>query len=695
MRLKRVEAKNFLSFRELAYDFVDHPVLIQGQNLSDEGQESNGACKSGLFNVVELCLFNDVSRDQLSSDLIHIGEDLLEASLEIECPLRKQTIKIERRIHATKGGSSQLSVNGVIRHAFEDRMTTEINSFVIEWIGLSRKDMQNYFLINGESSKPFFKSSNTENIELISRFSNVNLIDGVEKEVLADVSSMEKELSRLTDNRISLLSKVRTLKEQVDRELNRDFEREMLETKDSLLTQIQSLENEIEDATAEIERANRAISDSEALKKIDEDKLMSISQRLDEAEARMAEVSKSLDEIVDPDFSDNYIILDNKIASINQKRTKIKEDKAKKKRDLDEILDMLKEVEQNLRGTVKCPKCSHEFNPGDPDISIVEERQAKKDIENVIEKLERQMRDFDDRMEDLILDECSVDSERKELKDAEKEIYEQKKEVKTKINSLLDEIRVIKQERSRAHDSISSRESEILFMKTKIKNHKENIKNNDVKITSINNDILHLEKSSVDQKRIDSLWAEMRAIGKNIRDLNHSITRKKRQIFETRQWEVRFKRFRIELSNKFLKVIQGYCNKFLQDMGSDIQMRIEGYKEKADGSLTDKITPYIIREGKVRRYGSFSKGERGRINLATMLAIAEIINKTHRYGGLDNLMADESLEGVDPAGLGLVMKSVDRLKKPLMLTTHVTDRNISSSVLLVRKQEGISTLITQ
>ena len=48
MRLEKLILKNFLTYQSLEYDFVNKPLLIQGKNLTDEGQESNGSGKSGI-----------------------------------------------------------------------------------------------------------------------------------------------------------------------------------------------------------------------------------------------------------------------------------------------------------------------------------------------------------------------------------------------------------------------------------------------------------------------------------------------------------------------------------------------------------------------------------------------------------------------------------------------------------------------
>lgn len=43
MKLKRILAKNFLTYEELDYTFVNRPLMIQGLNLTDDKQKSNGS----------------------------------------------------------------------------------------------------------------------------------------------------------------------------------------------------------------------------------------------------------------------------------------------------------------------------------------------------------------------------------------------------------------------------------------------------------------------------------------------------------------------------------------------------------------------------------------------------------------------------------------------------------------------------
>ena len=56
MRFDKIILKDFLSFDYLEYEFEDKPLSVQGLNLTDDNQKTNGAGKSGLQTAIEFCI---------------------------------------------------------------------------------------------------------------------------------------------------------------------------------------------------------------------------------------------------------------------------------------------------------------------------------------------------------------------------------------------------------------------------------------------------------------------------------------------------------------------------------------------------------------------------------------------------------------------------------------------------------------
>lgn len=73
MKIKKLKAKNFWSYREIDFDFDKGLCLVDGYNHDEQG--SNGAGKSALFNAVCYGLFGDLPKKIKSDDVINRYSD--------------------------------------------------------------------------------------------------------------------------------------------------------------------------------------------------------------------------------------------------------------------------------------------------------------------------------------------------------------------------------------------------------------------------------------------------------------------------------------------------------------------------------------------------------------------------------------------------------------------------------------------
>lgn len=89
--------------------------------------------------------------------------------MDIECPIRKETLSIERILPLKGSSKLNVSLNG---KPVELATVKDGNNYILSWIAISPEDLKSYFLICKEYYKSFFKSSNTDKLALISRFIN-------------------------------------------------------------------------------------------------------------------------------------------------------------------------------------------------------------------------------------------------------------------------------------------------------------------------------------------------------------------------------------------------------------------------------------------------------------------------------------------------------------------------------------------
>ena len=690
MNLLNLKLINFLSFRELDYSFEKKPVLIQGENLTEpESQESNGSGKSSVQSAIEFIIFKTTLKEK-ESDLIFWGEDEATVELTIECPIRNQVLVITRVIKMKGSSSLDITIN---TEPVSVANVNDGNDFIIKWIGISKEDLQNYFILNKERYKSFFSASNKEKVEMISRFSNAKLVNGVDKVVQTEIIEKDIELRRLGDEHVAIKSKIFTLDEQIQLEKNRDIETEIQEEIELLSQQIHLLKTTNINHEINIGVNKNIIITHQKSIPILNKEIEELNHKVEHERTLLLEIDKQLSNLNSFNQDKDYNDLDTKLSEIRS-------NKAKKKLDYGNLLDqsksineILSEISKNISGSVKCPKCSHEFLPGDGGVDIEAEKQDLISTSNLSRKVQDSLDAID---KDLLLFEQSV-----------REIDEEKLELSEQFSINLEKIRVVKRQ-------VDSIENKIKEYKTEIDENEKVIKNVDQIIEKLNNSNTQIEqqiefnlqtikgtKQQIEEtknKKID--WARIKLLeefiteeSKNLNDVATKIEAKNIEIFETTQWLTNFKRFDMFMANNSLKIIQGYCNKFLQSIKSDIQIRWEGIKVLSNGQLRENITPYIIRNSEIRSFWSFSGGERVRMEFSMIMTLQRMINSTNKWGGLDLLCMDEVMEGNDSLGLQSLMKSLSELNKTIMITTHVVNRSIGDNILLVRKTNGISQIV--
>lgn len=661
MRFVCLNCKNFLSFKDLSYIFEDKAILIQGENNSDDDQESNGSGKSAIQSAIEYALFKTTSRKVNDVELINYDEDECVVALSIECQIRKEVLTIIRTIRR-KGGSTLSITIGLEPANFAT--VNDGNKLIIEWIGISVEDLQNYYIINKERFRSIFSSSNREKVELIGRFNRSSLIKGVDKLVQDDVLVEEQKLTKLLEQNVSIESKIDVLNEQLTFELSRNFEEEKQAEIFSKEQQINKLKYRI--------TINKDTIDSITVNDIGilTNEQLEISKKLDEIE----ETLKSYGE-----FDDSVVIdLQESRKLVSEQISNYVNDRKNSRSNLNDLDSTISEIERIIKGSVDCPKCGHKFNIGNPNIDIQEETEvlnkALKLQENINEKL--------NHINGLIFDlEYKNEDTNKKIQDIEnkrEEFYKRKKGIQRNMDLMASNFREIEKQ-------IELKKSEI---------HRLNLDNETFE-NNIQHYLLDIEAIRTrenDTSRVDRLKNEIHEFSVELKKIEKKISDQKLVIHNTSQWVMNFKKFNLHLANLSLLAIQGNCNKFLKDIKSDIQVRWEGNKLLANGSLKEEITAYIIRDNQVRDFWSFSGGERARMEYAMIFTLQKMINSTNKWGGLSFTSMDEIMESIDAEGLSELMKSLDSLKKTILVTTHVVNRSISNNIIIVKKINKVSSI---
>lgn len=153
--------------------------------------------------------------------------------------------------------------------------------------------------------------------------------------------------------------------------------------------------------------------------------------------------------------------------------------------------------------------------------------------------------------------------------------------------------------------------------------------------------------------------------------------------------------FKTYLANKAVSVLEGTVNSYLNKFKSDLSVNINGFKILKDGSVREKIESFVLESGmNPKLFMAMSGGERGRIKLAGILAIQHLINMSLNGNGLNLLILDESLSGIDSEGTMEFVNILENIGSTILLITqNIEDSKIFKNVLTVEKKNGVSRYI--
>ena len=270
MKLDKIILENFLTYKDLEYNFSSNPLLVQGRNLTEEDQESNGSGKSGIFSGIEFCIAGSNSRDVRDKELVMFGEKEARTQLFASCDVRKESIHIDWTIKVK--GSNVLTLNIIKEGASRNVSFSNVNDgkrFILNWFDIEKEDLFNYYIINKSRFKSFFKASNKEKVELINRFSDASIIDGLDK---IDTSDLKQEHISIKANINKVEGMIEVISGQILEEKNKDVEAEIQNKKEVLAEDIAEALEDKDNVLKEIkEIKTKESSDLEELIKLESD----------------------------------------------------------------------------------------------------------------------------------------------------------------------------------------------------------------------------------------------------------------------------------------------------------------------------------------------------------------------------------------------------------------------------------------
>lgn len=660
----RIVLKNFGPFESIDYDFRQEAIAVIGENRTQDDQLSNGSGKSFLEQGLFYGIYGVNLRDKQDKKLIRKGFDTAYICVFIYCPIRRQTLKIERELR-TKG-SSVLAIYLISENDEIEKVqfatVLDGNRYIANWVEISAEDAKSYYIVSKGNYNSFFRSSNTEKLALISRFINFSMLDKTKSIIDDKVLVLNEEKQVLDRSKASYEGKLSVYQEQFQEILDSNPEEEQLQ--------------EIKKAEDYIEDVKKAIESNELRISKEQQSALGLKHSLNELENLRTKVSEELSNIDTSNFDTIYKEIDEDVDVCRQeKRTKENSLNAIQNRIID-IKRTLNKIEVLLSGIIVCPNCQHEFFlKTDKTVQEIKKQKEVAEIELNKESEEKKIAEKSIEELDSVLDEyMSLKSQTDKEFD---EVANQQRSLKKKILELEHNIGGLDQQ-------IKSKENLVKTLQNEIENGENLIS---LKLTYIKD----LKNTKVVKKSTDEIENTIKETEHLIDDQCKKITNKNDEIFKIQRWTQRFKDFKMYLAMEQLKNIQSRANEILKSMGSDLRLMIEGFKVDAKGKVKEEITPYVFRD-EMESFFYYSGGEQARTEIALILAIQQMINATKQYGGMQFLLVDEILESADSLGIENIISSIKFLKQSSIIVTHVPKINEEINQIRIIKENGISRL---
>lgn len=705
-RPQSLKIKNIISHVNSEYVFQNGvAIIVVGVNHDDSSQKGNGSGKSALIESLALAYTGTSIRDVKVKELVNRQAKDGEVELVQYNSKTKLTMKIWRKVytgtkpteckiwiynHLTDLDASEEDFN--LKCQVKKSDINEYNKFVFEEIGLSREDFFNFYLLVQANYEPFLRVSDTKKKEIINRFSGADSVDQLIPLVKEDCVSPTLKVEALQLEFKNEEIRHTLYQENIDA-LNLKNET-LSESKEA---QIVEINGKISTIQAEIESENKKISESNNTIKLQKQELV----KLDKV-AKQLVISNKITELKNKKkvLEDQNIASKLQIAAVQDdfkkeiEAIKTLEDTTNAnilalKGDITDFEELESEINKQIQDSVECPSCKHKFSIRNVEFNYAEAVQQLPMIAEELVAMKKDLETCNKTINETIL------GSKQEIN---KKILAKQEAIKTQVSNNMTLIiglgnEVLEQERQIT--TLNTAETSI--------SNTLNAANNTINLSLESTESL-IKRQGLLQKTIDDIkrytieeelneLLEKQLLSIKIQqDLKENLDVANKDLEKRAQWETNFKNFKSFVANQSIKNIQDYTNLFLQKMGSNLNIDIDGFATLANGKIKEQISVEVLRGGfNEGSYGAFSGGERGRIDISCILAIQQLINLNCKSGGLDLLICDEILDQIDTLGLESIINSLQHLDRTIMIVSQNEINTLKDYTLTIEKRNKIST----
>lgn len=517
------------------------------------------------------------------------------------------------------------------------------------------------------------------------------------------LNGLQKEVKGLDESNLSLLEAYNEIKAMCE-----DNELEAVSEFDKMSEQYKNLLSEQKNS---IKQINRQIDDATA----------TLKQSKDEQQRYAESYKKHCDD--ETKLTEKDIALKEKInaeiSKIDVKLDKIEEDiNANKKRQA-ELSALISRNETLLNGAVICPKCQHKFFVNE-DITVDDVKKTLDDLRSEErtkkEEAAKLIKEFDFVDEDGAKKSEEIDSINAKMKARSNELdaeYRELKSLSGKVDQAENSVISLQKQLANAENELDRLNGKIEVMRNRlfgeitgilegrVMNGKNYIEQQDSSIVFLKGQMSQYQQSKKElieapetdfeaslQESLEKYQDELKSAQKIASKIETKYNRLKEQ-------ELHFTMFKSYIANKKIDALSHIVNDFLEKIGSDIRLKLEGFTVTKTGKFRDKISVQVMRDGiDCGSYHKFSGGEKARLNLACILSLHTLTNSNCEEGkGLDFIIIDELLDKSDEVGMATYCEALNKLGQTALLITQGGISEGYPHKLLIVKKQGVSTIL--
>lgn len=690
-----LKVKNMISFEgEHEYQFrKGEAIVVTGINHDDPSQAVNGTGKSSLIESIAVAFTGTSIRDVKAKELINRRSKDGEVDLILTNPKLNHNLRIWRKIYAgSKSAECRIWIND------DEVRLSDINSynkFVFDQIGLTKEDFFNFFLLVQANYQPFLRVGDTKKKEIINRFSGADNVDELIPLVKRDLDLFDPEFEEVNGKLTANTAKIELIDGQLD--ALKDQQSTWDEDKKQLIEALQVKIDEWDEeklkrwdlAFAHLDAAKvnkRSTPDGNWDKRIEllETKKLEVAKRAEEVKEVIAQLKKDVESVkLRPEFK-------KRSTDIDKIKTQLEESITENKEILKEYEKYQADLNKQLLGSIECPSCHHEFSLANKDFDPTEAKSQLGEIQEEIDVAKKTADEHDK----------SLEANKEDKKKLQDDIDTAQQSLKQDISKLDDKIVKLRKVYNNCVAAVKRLFQEKRDYERKISNAVEEALSSRIKAHQAQSRINGL-LAEIDVHNRKDFSAEIRAKMQERKSFETAYKEAKTEFDEltvTRQavaeWETNFKNFKSYIANQSIKNIEDYTNLFLQQMGSDLGIKLDGYTTLASKKIKEQISTNVLRGGfDEGSYGAFSGGERGRIDICVIIAIQQLINLNCPSGGLDLLICDEILDQIDALGLESIINSLQNLDRTIMIVSQNEINTLKKYTLLIEKRNKISKFV--